>query len=408
MSTKAPSQPPPLDYDPDMFVDRDDEIEVVENKAKDLSLGKAVPERTVVFWTGYKGAGRTWLLRHLTETKLPKLNGVRALYTNLGEWARSEFEQPEEALREIIQYILTRCADWPGSLVKDTTLSADSLPEESNLLNLEVRRLVRDHVLVLLLDHVYESDWDLLALLEEYVLTPAVTEPHVLVVMAGRGRAYPWKNPELRFRSKDDPLQPFNEHWTREQLKKQRPDEAHRALDICKLSKGYPGTNDHLAVGPTEAEALRRIVDGWMEEIDSADASHLEALCVLRRFDEDLLPVLLAAYFEYPSVRDWPYKTVRNVRDRLLRTRMVQWREESGGWVVDEAIRPVLEKCLQLTEPEVWRRLHCVAYSLYASWQRQYPDEAPRWKKEADYHAGCLHKAGYAPDECVQGSEGGG
>jgi len=392
MSTTLNPSPAILEYDPALFVNRESEIQLVTEKAQALSLGTSVRERTIVFW-GYKGTGRTWLLRQLEE-ELSRLPGVQALYLDLGTW--SGHSQAGQAVQEIA----TCLAQWVGEQLG--SLPAPSGEEQvtpatlCQRLQADVQQLLSQHVAVLLLDHVYESDWSLLELLEEHILASAAVKPRVLTVMAGRGQAYPWKTPELRLYVQDHHLKPFDDqNLTQAQLEKQKAEAVPRATEIHEMSGGYPLGNYLLAARPTISEAMRQTVDGLLEGVPDEERSWLEALCVLRTFDEDHIPRLLAAYFEDEFIAKWPYREVRQTRDRLLLTRMIRWKEEAGGWEVDEAIRPVLEKYLQQAKPEVWWRLHCAAYRLYKDWARQYPEERSRWQEEAKYHAGCLRDSGF-------------
>jgi hypothetical protein len=395
MSITPNPSPAVLEYDPALFVNRERQIQLVTEKAQALSEDKSVRERTIVFW-GYKGTGRTWLLRRLEEV-LSGLPGVRALYLDLERW--SGHSQAEQAVQEIA----VRLAQWVGEQLGSPLAAAGE--EQVNhatlcqRLQADVQQLLSRYVAVLLLDHVYESDWNLLKLLEERLLAPAAVEPRVLTVMAGRGQAYPWKTPELRLYVQEYHLQPFDQTLTQAQLEKQKPEAVPRASDIHEMSQGYPLGNYLLADQPA-AKAMQQAVDGLLEGVPQRERTWLEALCILRSFDEEHIPPLLAAYFEDESIAHWSYKDSRQARDRLLLTRMVCWKEDAGSWVVDEAIRPLLEEYLQQARLETWQRLHCVAYRLYKDWEREYPEERYRWRQEAEYHAGCLRHAGYDPDQC--------
>jgi len=241
----------------------------------------------------------------------------------------------------------------------------------------------------------------LLAELEDRFLAPLAIHPRALLVMAGRGRVYPWKTPELRLYVEEHGLEPFDEDLTKQQLERLQPDAAFRTSEIHDMSHGYPLVNYLLAARPTVIEAMHETVDGLLGGVSPEERSWLEALCVLRAFDEERIPVLLAAYSDYSSLAERSYKEIRRIRDRLLRTALVRWGEETGGWVVDEAIRPVLEKYLQETKPELWRRLHCAALRLYQDWEDRYPRGRERWREEANHHAKCLRDAGYDPDQCL-------
>ena len=129
----------------------------------------------------------------------------------------------------------------------------------------------------------------------------------------------------------------------------------------------------------------------------------VEALCVLNSFSEDQMPALLASYFDDPVWRDMPFKEMRGVRDGLLHARLANWDESLGGWVIDAAVRKIVEEYLKLSQPEKWRALHHAAYCLFDGWQRQYPSERDRWHAQADYHCACLTDACYDRPDCPDG-----
>jgi len=384
-------------YDPTWFVNREREIRLVLDKAAAIAGGEPVRERAIVFW-GYRGSGRTWLLRRLTEL-LEEIPGMTSAYLDLA-WYTS---QPIE---EVIRDLFVRAAGsiWgPDSDQASLYSRAVDIPFSTVAAWLirDVRDFLQERALVLLLDHVYESDWELLELLEDEILALLAVQPHVLIVMAGRGRAYPWKTPELRLYTEEHYLQPFDEPLTEKQLKKQTPEAVARTPQIYQMSQGYPLGNYLLATRPTVAQAMQEVVDALLDGVPARERSWLEALCVLRAFDEERIPILVAAYFDDPAIRNWPYKEVRQVRDRLLQTALLRWSEDAGGWELDQAMRPVLEKYLEQSKPDVWQRLHCAAYRLYRYWEKQYPDEQQRWQDEARYHAKRLRDAGLDPDECL-------
>ncbi|MBM4428755.1 MAG: hypothetical protein FJ026_00215 [Chloroflexi bacterium] len=383
-------------YDSTLFVNREKEIELVTKKAQALVLGEIVRERTVIFW-GYRGTGKTWLLRYIASI-LESMPGVKPVYVDLAAYQCQPTDKAMKAL------LAQTASDIWGSESAQASLYRRAvdvpLPISTAWLARDIQTLLQQQVLVLLLDHVYELPWDLLERLEDQILAPVVVQPRALLVMAGGGQAYPWKTPELRLYAEHRHLVPFDQNLTKQQLERQHPSAVPRATEIHELSQGYPLGNYLLAARPTLAEAMQETVGGLLDKVPAEERSWLEALCVLRSFDEERIPVLLAVYLNDSSILKWPYKEVRQKRDRLLQTRLVRWKEEAGGWEVDEAIRPLLEKYLQQTKPEAWQQLHCAAYRLYKGWEQQYPDEKQRWQDEARHHAGCLRNAGHDPDQC--------
>ncbi len=369
-------------YSVDLFVNRDVQRALVIARARALSLEEPQHYRTIVF-RGYRGSGRTWLLRHLAQ-ELQEVPGVKAQYIDLEQWQGFGLDQ---AFAEIVDQVEAQCKDWlDRSPSKDGATPASAF---RSALPTHLWDLLREHVFVLLLDHVYEADHSLLERLEESFLAILAVEPQVLFVVAGRGDAYLWKTPELRLYTEEHDLPPLDKEYTHEQLLKQNREAAARAPEIYDISCGYPLSN-YLLAGQPASEAMKRTVEGLLDRVPSVDQDCIKALCVLRAFNEDHIGALLAAYAGTGAPDNWSYREERQVRDRLLQTRMVRWSEQHGGWQVDGAIRPVLEQYLLEAEPEVWMRLHCAAYRLHKGWEAEYPDEQQRWQEESRYHAECL------------------
>ena len=127
---------------------------------------------------------------------------------------------------------------WTG--FGSLSAASDLAGQASTVIN-NVRRLNR--VLVLLVDYVDESTNDLLNRLEDHCLSPLAVEPNALIVLAGRGREYIWKGPELRLKSEEHDLSPFDPVQTLEQLRKQAPQAAQYSDEIFELSAGVPWSN---------------------------------------------------------------------------------------------------------------------------------------------------------------------
>jgi hypothetical protein len=89
---------------------------------------------------------------------------------------------------------------------------------------------------------------------------------------------------------------------------------------------------------------------------------------------------------------------MRELRDRLIETNLVRWQDKR--YVLDEAVRTVLEQYLKLQRHNVWRRLHERATDLYATWAQKYPGSRGYYEQRAVYHRGVLQKdAGYSDEQ---------
>jgi len=399
-------------YSPGLFVNREEAVNLVVEKVRRIWRGEPERKRVVVFW-GYRGAGKTWLLRHLAETILPGTPNVCAAYINLQDF---QAKPVEDAVLEIVGKTLEALQRSLGQtpnvpfLWKPARLPLD---EARRYLCEVADRALGTHVLVLLVDFVYEAAPDLLELLEKHVLGPLVVKPRVVMAMAGRGQANPWKTPQVRILVEEHELKPFGDpEHTREQLGKQRPGVASHADDIHKATLGYPLANvviPYPLEKATPAE-MRAMIDLLLEPIRRPDGGwplereHLQALCVLRNFDEERIPVLLDAY-QYKRVISniaayhaagggpggWTLARANEILRGLIHTKLVRWNPDTASWwIVDQAIRHLLEEYLRVVEPERWRCCHQTAINLYTDWQTRYPEEADRWREEVKYHEGRL------------------
>jgi hypothetical protein len=377
------------DYSPDAFVDREDEVGLVIQKAHPLLENRAVDRRTIIF-IGERGTGKSWLLAHLR--KLTELE-LTAFALNLADYATQD---PVFAVMDILKQF--------SQVLGQGQVPGVTLAEMSRVVMENVRPRLEKQPLLLLVDWVYESDWKLLAALEDYWLGPLAVEPHVLIVMAGRGRPYPWKTPELRLKAEFHDLSPFRDvDTTAEQLRRQRKEAVDKAPQIHRLSGGNPLANFLLAAHENPGAALDQVIDGMLETVPSGRRrsvrQYLEALSVLRSFDEERIPTMLAVYYSDPSYRGWTHAQARRVREELVRWAFARWDENQGGYVMDAPTSALIEQYLQDARQSLWKDLHCAAFWLYTSWA-EYPRARERWQKEVENHAGRLREAGFTPEKC--------
>ena len=388
---QQPVKPP--DYSPDKFVDREEETDKVMKKVNALVQKSALDKRTIVF-TGERGTGKSWLLAHLRD-KMKEQDGIAAFLLNLADYVT---EDPLLAVMEVLK-------KFGSDVLGRQPVTGVTLAEMSRALMPEVRRTLETRSLAILVDSAYEADWKMLTVLEDYFLGPLAAEPNVLVVMTGRGRPYPWKTPELRLKAEFEDLKPFEKpETTIEQLQRQKPKAVPKAKEIHQLSGGNPLANILLASYENPAQALDQVVEGLLGTVPTDQRpivrKYLEALCVLRAFDEERIPAMLAAYYGDRTYRTQPFARNRRVREAIVRWAFARWDEAQGGYVIDEVIRTLIEHYLKEAIPQKWQALHCAAYRLYEKWAADYPQSRERWQQEADYHGGRLREAGFSPKDC--------
>lgn len=365
--------PPP--YSPDKFVDREDEL-------RQLNRIVETGEKRAIVFTGERGVGKSWLPAHW-ERQLRHRKDLVVLRLDLKEYIDKE---PGWAVVDIIRRVSERVGG-----AREIT-KAD-LAEMSRRLLGDVRALGK--TLILILDHVYESRWNLLEPLEDYLLAPLIAEPRVFIVLTGRGRLYPWKTPDLTLRAESVDVKPLpNEQATREQLEKQAPRGLHLAEKIHELTNGNPLANYLLAAEPQPARVSDAVIEELLatvpEESRPQIRKYVEALCVLRAFDEDRIAEMMAAYTGDRSYRDWTFAQARQVRDELIRWALAQWDPKERAYVLDGNVRRMAQLHLQQNHLDRWSALHQAALQLYDRWAQQNPSTAPRWREEAQYHQSCL------------------
>lgn len=299
------------------------------------------------------------------------------------------------------------------------------LERESNLL------------ICLILDSVFETDQVFLDVLERHVLAALAALPRVLIVMTGRGRPYLWKSPYLRTEKDEQPLIPFAVEQVAEQIRRSfretpdLPETVNRlseeamirlAEQVITLGGGYPLTNylladalvrraldtlpDHqrndarrlesaLKATHIDAEILEQVADRLLEVVPVDDRSSLreafEALCVLRDgFRENEMPYLLAARRnQAPEGSAYALPAMRKLRDRLLDTHLMRWQDKR--YMLDEAVRAVLEAFLKRAHREIWKRLHECAATLYQEWGNAY--RSAYYRERATFHIAALKEA---------------
>jgi hypothetical protein len=392
----------PLVYNDPYFVDREEALAVVLDKARALLRGEPVRNRTTTYY-GPRGSGKSWLLRelhHRLQNSAEFQNQVTSLFIALGPAtagvpsdgryvpadAKAE-EQPSEAISELLENAVAKLG-----------LGTPPSPSVDRLGSLIVEGCRRQGCpIVVLVDGVDEMPPEFLRELENHFLAPLSLEPYILIVLGGRirdPRKYAWKMPELRLYADEVWLEPFAEDDTREQLARLSSLglSPKAAPEVQKAGNGYPLSNVVLATylegDPPQwrdkGAALRECADLLLENVTPPLRDYFRALCVLRSFDEMRMPPLLAVWFRRP-LEHWDYQCCRRIREDMVATRLARW-GESQGFVMDEAVRVMLENDLRENEPQRWRALHRAAYDLFTDWANRYPTAKDRWMPEAEYH----------------------
>lgn len=372
-------------YSSQYFVDRKEVVLI--NKFIDVIRANPKAEKRVVNIWGGRGSGKSWILHYLQETLNAK-GDLRTYYLNLADFGKKD---PLISVLEIIDGF----ADEMG-LKQGGKIRFGPTPSEASRKLIEaIRSELKKKPLVLLVDHVYESNWDLLANLEEYWLGPLAVESGTFIIMAGRRREYPWKTPELRLRANTVTLQPFDKDQLALQLIK-RDLKPEVKFDLVKNSFGNPMANFVFAT-KGKKEALEELITTSLDIAPLTNnkktaREYLEAVSVLQAFDEDRMKVMLAAYHDDESYKNWTYVQARQACNMLIESSLAHWEEARGGFVIDSDLRAFVLEYLSTQKSDVLKKLNQAALKLYEGWTKTYKQAEKQWKGEIKYHKALIIK----------------
>lgn len=407
-----------LPFDPTKFLaaTRADDIQHVQQVIQNVDLPDK--PRTIVFHEEI-GSGKTWLMLHLHREVLPQDSHITSLYISLApplegfvpksneyvvnKASLTENAPPDALVREL--------SEWIGkqeSISASTSRDAD-LGDQTGWLVTAVKEKFQDRILVLIFDSIFEvADWAKLAKLENALLAPLAALPHVVIILTGRGKLYPWESPYLRvnvvFPKGFIPLRPFSESEIAEQLKAQKPDAVLSAKTIHELGGGYPWVNYLLAQGKNEADATSKAREGLLSVIQDpkirADvARDLEALSVLDGFRESEMPKMWEADEGKKDGLNLIPTEIRKRSDRLLSTDFLRWRDRQ--FKIDKPMVLVLRNYLELNDPQRWKRLECRALNLYSDWAIKFPRNRDYYLDHVRKHTALLERADIDPSSCI-------
>lgn len=407
-------------YEPGLFTDRLEEVHLVEDTMGRLAAGEPLPSRTIAF-RGASGLGKSWLALQLKRVVLPRCAaeplplfiGLGARYEQIVADPQPETEwyykpSPKGHL-ETVRLLTT----WIAAAVGAAS-AADATPHQiTSWLVQALGRgrfgtpVPRYRFLALVLDSVFEAEWAFLEVLETALLAALAALPNVLIIITGRGRAYPWRSPYLNiplhsrdlgsFVAEKPALPKTPEHepadmppeadrlrYLREQLRGQMghiefTDDQLRM--IAEIGEGYPKNNLLVAQALAQQIDPSAIVDELLSFIEDRVErqeirSYLEALCILDGFREDQIGPLYNLYRGRPE-SEWSLPRSREVRNRLVERHVVRW--DSGRFVIDRSLRSIMNYVLREQDrqkgTDLVPRLHQRAAELYEEWAEMYDSD---------------------------------
>lgn len=384
----------PSPYDPNKFIDRDEEIKQILNLLK-----QSQPRVRAVVIDGDRGVGKTWLSLHLHRTIFKQeITGITSWIFSL--WSPGEDYHPEgekeqaneRFLREGEQYKF-KIDDFTEIIIKSLTIELPPKPELVEKVD-SIRRYVQSHVderFVLILDSAYESDWSLLEQLETHFLGNLLTLSNFFVIVTGRGRPYPWKVPYL-IESIRFGLGPFSVDQVKKQIEKFGLSSTLSVDEIFSIGAGWPLFTEQLARASDRAEALEIARDILFAVLPAHERTevreYFEALSPLDGFGEAEAAIMVKTYKKNGD------QDGRAICRKMNETRLVSWK--NGRYEMNTPVKEILRQYLLAHDKDRWVRLHAAAYRHF---EAQVADRAMErfrlhFEKLMETHAKALSDAG--------------
>jgi hypothetical protein len=384
-------------YDPEKFVNREEELVFVRERTSRLAKGDPfAPHERVIHFVGPSGIGKSCLLEKCCEITggapeyvpvLIKLQTLRRGYENFVD--------------DFLAAVDDKFSNHLGILAGRR---AKGLQHVGSEILRKVKNNIRGKVFILFLDEIDLPTKAELQGIEEHLLEKLLHDnERVVIITAGRVPAG-LNDFALRPSAANKVmLSAFDVDTTGKQLEKLRSGSVSLAGKIRELGGGIPGNNTKLSVHvvgdppkiPDELKAIQTLLGDLKRGIAERFHRVLEAMCVLQAFfPEDAAPLVES---HYALTGLWDENKIKEAFPELKQVQigpggLINWDREKKSWAMDEPTRLLLERELQMRDPELWRKLHCTAIHMYMQWGEELKSQL--YKDKADYHQRCLQSAG--------------
>jgi len=369
-------------YSTVQFIDRQDEIRRINELVRQKQSGEAETTQALAVRCE-RGSGKTWFSMHLKRSALSGLKKVKTLLICLAQPQENTQTMPNEWVPPTPDFQedqLVRLVSWVADALGARYADNPDPSELRHWIAKKVRQMDADHLLVVILDSLYDADPVLQKRIEEELFAPLLENRNVLLVLTGRGTPFNWTFEALGPNAVPLELKPFSSEFAQEQIEKLRdvikPDgERYSLEEILTIANGYPIVIALL----TRGDELETVVEVLLSPLENEmQRRMLEALSPLKQFREKEMLVLLKAGGVIPEDKAENY-VYEQVRDPLIRSSLMK---KQGGYIyLDENVRHVLCEYLRRCDPERWRKLNWAAYELYAKWAAD-----PKFRAQRDYY----------------------
>jgi hypothetical protein len=354
------------------MIERENQIAFAIERIDDMNQGRIVPD-CVLFYYGVATIGKTTILRQIAQYAEKK--GTTSAWidfdrSGLRKGDRANWYDGTIGRIHAIERLLHDLSKTADLALGDVAVS-DLLPNQADLaaehllkFAQAVYRARQQKPFVLFFDTVEDSDLDTFIWLQEHILEDFVNEFRALIVIAGRRHPnkierdliYPLERRTVKIR-----LEPFDAEQTEQQIRAIGAKELYGIGDELKLfTNGLPGLND-AAVRRLVQEKQRRpdanlrrylvaelLFEKRLTHVDDDPKLKQQLLAVapLRQFDAGLLRAIASTLFD-AAYSSSSIGALRNLIQKLQKTRLIEPHPDGYGYVMPQHIRPMLDNYLQ-------------------------------------------------------------
>lgn len=408
-----------LSYDPKLFVNRQHEIDTIQNRVRLAQSEQVVSDSVINYW-GIDGIGKTWLLRYLND-KFSYRAPVQEKYPSFtvlfdfreiqgdnlfGNFAKNVASQVLHQLAAVLSVSVRKQLE--------ATQKSGKLEELAEA----ILALSKEFTPLILLDHADMVSTELWQEIEKSFLEPIVSTGKVVTVVAGRRQQPRWRRFEVRRRlmeSYKSQIKPFDKQGVIKQVENRR-------ISIpADLLYPYTAGNPHLVdafvqhvqlwAGKTEKANIdqnwiNKHTDGLLQVLQlSKNQLIKEVREVHPRLELPLLAVAPLRFFRLEAMRqmlisqDQKYKSdpegyfLQLVRDLDQETEIVWWDREKRAYVTSEVVRKLINRTQYLESPQEYISSHDRALEMYRQWAKDSPKTSDEFIIEILFHHASICEA---------------
>jgi hypothetical protein len=404
------------------FVNREGELQFIEEKLRPGCQGDSMPMVVTCFWGAF-GIGKSWLLGELERCYRRNGPQVHSPYPTLA--ARldmnplivpSLWQDGKLDVARVVQELWRQLAWQMGTVAPD--LGQPSAEEWAGAFVEQVTAWLAHATPVVMLDTmdiVVRDDEAAFFWLEEHLVERLALTDRVLFIFASRGELRRWRRFQVRRRVDSYPLSAFDADTAGKELK--ASPEVSRAL--YRHAFGHPLATEYLGrMLEEQGISLEMVEEGEVEGV--LEPSLVQA--VLNEVTKQILdkvPESLTQLARHANVLRWvniePLRYLAealgladpdrgdayylDLIGQLQAHHLLYWNVDTASYESDRALRRLLAYSLKLDDVKRFRAAHLAAYDYHRGHLERYPQYLARYVPEAAYHHAIVAQRAPLPRE---------